>query len=111
MKIKYTLRPMPGYIRVFRVSDMAQLGVEVDDEVRFEQSNNWTLDLPQDAAEALVTALPNEFSLETDEAEAGPSADSVDSSIEQPPLSVPDASQANPAALTDESGEAPPKDR
>ena len=35
MKIKYTLRPIPGYIRVFRVSDMAQLGVEVDDEVRF----------------------------------------------------------------------------
>lgn len=112
MKIKYTKNNIPGYIRLFRVSDLDSLGVTHDDVVRFTQSNDWTLDLPEPVARALAEALPDEFELdEPGEQENGTPDESSDQSSQQLTLGVPDASQANPADLVDDSGDSKPKNR
>lgn len=111
-QIRY-LAPRPSYRRLLSAEDLARLGVDHPDNIVFEQSNDWTLEMNDGACDTLVSKLPTEFvvleapteELPVAEDLAGnhPLDDQVDDSSADDPQESPDASLSEADAITKES--------
>lgn len=114
MQIRYNT-PNSRWRRVMRPSDMARFGVEVDHDLVWEKANRWTLDLDDAACDALVSQLPEEFTiLETptitvlisEEAGNSSSDEQDDDSGADDPQGSPDESLIDADVMVDESPKA-----
>ena len=59
-RVRY-LAAKPNYRRILRTEDLAALGVNHSETIVFEQANNWTVEMSDEACETLVNKLPQEF--------------------------------------------------
>lgn len=111
MKVRYLARNV-NHRRILRASDLARLGVGHDQDIVFESSNDWTVEMSDGACDTLVKLLPDEFvlldasSTEEDAAEGdgNPMPFTLfDSASEEASEGVPDASLSEADATIDES--------
>lgn len=115
-KLRYKA-PNANRVRVFRPADLERLGLPgFEQDLIFEKSNHWTLELPEAACETLLRVLPDQFealetpSFETESTpvEAGNPTDdeAVDESGADDPQESPDDSLSEADAAIDESPQA-----
>lgn len=110
-QVRY-LAPKPNYSRILRSEDLVRLGVDHPDNIVFEKSNDWTIEMNDGACDALVSKLPEEFvilgspTVENEVAEeTGTSEgdDTIDESGADDPQESPDDSLSEAEAKANES--------
>jgi hypothetical protein len=74
MKAVRYLHPQAGAVRVLRTKDLDQLGIKhKDEDLVWNQENNFTIVMNNHMSDSLVEMLPTEFvAMDTDEADEAP---------------------------------------